>query len=58
MKAKMKTTLTNIKGKEFKDGTIVEVLKCWINNNENRIYIRIRLNNFEMITSAEHIEYI
>lgn len=58
MKAKMKSTLTNLKGEEFKKDEVVEVLECWINNSINRIYIKIQLNECEMITSAEHIEYI
>ena len=56
MKAKLKKTLTNVKGEEFKSGAIVEVLECWINNSINRIYIKIQLNGYEMITSAEYIE--
>lgn len=58
MKAKMKVTLTNMRGEEFKKGEIVDVVGCWINSISNRIYIKMQLNNFKMITSAEHIEYI
>ena len=58
MKAKLKETLTNMKGEEFKNGEIVEVKDCWINNVSNRISVDIRINDKIVITSAEHLEYI
>lgn len=58
MKAKITKTLKNVKGEEVKEGEIVEVLECWINNIDNRIFVEIKYNDFKIITSAEYLEYI
>jgi hypothetical protein len=58
MFVKMRKTVHNISGVEFKEGQKVEVVDCWFNKIADDIYISVKLDDKYLIGSIKEIDIV